>query len=103
MRILPPLGSIKIAPLQANWVREKLQLNENDLLQDLRLLLANGKQVQGADTYRYAMKRIWWTYPAYLFSVAPLGRNIFDWSYRKFATNRQQISRACKMPGKIAD
>jgi hypothetical protein len=49
------------------------------------------------------MKRIWWTYPAYLFSVAPLGRNIFDWSYRKFATNRQQISRACKMPGKIAD
>jgi hypothetical protein len=49
----------EIAPLQADWVKQKLQLNENDLLQNLRLLLASGKQVQGADTYRYAMKRIW--------------------------------------------
>jgi predicted DCC family thiol-disulfide oxidoreductase YuxK len=93
----------EIAPLETDWVREKLQLNKNDLLQDLRLLLASGEQVQGADIYRYAMKRIWWAYPVYLFSVAPLGRNIFDWSYRKFAANRHQISRACKMPGKIAD
>jgi predicted DCC family thiol-disulfide oxidoreductase YuxK len=93
----------EIAPLQADWVKQKLQLNENDLLQDLRLLLANGKQIQGADTYRYAMKRIWWAYPVYLFSVAPLGRNIFDWSYGKFASHRYQISRACKIPGKISD
>jgi hypothetical protein len=49
------------------------------------------------------MQRIWWAYPVCLFSVTPLGRNIFDWSYRKFATNRHPISRACKMPGKIAD
>jgi hypothetical protein len=87
----------EIATLQADWVRQKLQLNENDLLQDLRLLLANGEQIQGADTYRYAMKRIWWAYPIYLFSIAPLGKNIFDWSYRKLATHRQQISRACKL------
>jgi predicted DCC family thiol-disulfide oxidoreductase YuxK len=93
----------EIAPLQTDWVREKLQLNENDPLQDLRLLLASGEQVQGADTYRYAMKRIWWAYPVYLFSVAPLGRNIFDWSYRKFAINRHQISHTCKMPGKNVD
>ena len=89
----------EIAPLQAGWVRERLCLNEKDLLQDLRLLLANGEQVQGADTYRYTMKRIWWAYPVYLFSGAPLGGNIFDWSYRKFATHRHRISSACKMPG----
>jgi hypothetical protein len=87
----------EIATLQADWVRQKLQLNENDLLQDLRLLLANGEQIQGADTYRYAMKRIWWAYPMYLFSIAPLGKNIFDWSYKKFAAHRHQISRACKL------
>jgi predicted DCC family thiol-disulfide oxidoreductase YuxK len=91
----------EIAPLQSDWVREKLHLDEKDLLQDLRLLLANGGQIRGADTYRYAMKRIWWAYPVYLFSIAPLGRNIFDWSYRKFATHRHRISSACKMPGKI--
>jgi predicted DCC family thiol-disulfide oxidoreductase YuxK len=93
----------EIAPLQADWVRQKLLLNEKDLLQDLRLLLASGKQIQGADTYRFAMKRIWWAYPIYLFSVAPFGKNIFDLSYRKFAAHRYQISRVCKIPGKIAD
>jgi predicted DCC family thiol-disulfide oxidoreductase YuxK len=93
----------EIAPLQADWVKEKLQLSEIGLLEDLRLLLANGERVQGADTYRYAMKRIWWTYPAYLFSIAPLGKNIFDWSYRKFATHRYKISRACKILGKTVD
>jgi predicted DCC family thiol-disulfide oxidoreductase YuxK len=87
----------EIATLQTDWVRQKLQLSENDLLQDLRLLLANGKQIRGADTYRYAMKRIWWAYPVYLFSIVPLGKNIFDWSYRKFAAHRHQISRACKL------
>jgi len=86
----------EIATLQADWVKQKLQLNENDLLQDLRLLLTSGEQIRGADTYRYAMKRIWWAYPIYLFSIAPLGKNIFDLSYRKFATHRHQISRTCK-------
>jgi len=92
-----------IAPLQADWVRIKLQLNEHELLQDLRLLLANGERIQGADTYRYAMKRIWWAYPVYLFSIVPLGRSIFNGCYRKFATHRYQISRACKIPGKAAN
>lgn len=89
----------EIAPLQADWVREKLCLNEEDLLQDLRLLLANGESIQGADTYRYAMKRIWWTYPIYVFSILPAGRAIFDWGYRKFAANRHGISRACHLSG----
>ena len=72
-------------------------------MQDLRLLLVNGETIQGADTYRYAMKRIWWAYPVYLFSIAPLGRNIFNWCYRKFATHRYQISQVCKISRKTAD
>jgi len=93
----------EIAPLQADWVREQLQLNETELLQDLRLLLATGEQIQGADTYRYAMKRIWWAYPVYLFSIAPVGRRLFDRSYRKFAVNRHKVSDACQLPGKTGD
>jgi predicted DCC family thiol-disulfide oxidoreductase YuxK len=86
-----------IAPLQADWVREKLHLDEADLLQDLRLLLASGEEIRGADTYRYALKRIWWAWPVYLFSILPLGRNLFDWGYRKFAAHRYKISQACKL------
>ena len=89
----------EIAPLQAGWVKEKLRLSDAESLQDLRLLLADGKLISGADAYRYAMRRIWWAYPIFLFSIVPLGRKVFDWSYRKFAAHRHQISQACKLPG----
>jgi predicted DCC family thiol-disulfide oxidoreductase YuxK len=86
-----------IAPLQANWVKEKLPADEKDLLRDLRLLLAGGEQIQGADVYRYAMKRIWWAYPFYLFSIVPLCRNLFNWGYKTFAAHRYKVSRVCKI------
>jgi predicted DCC family thiol-disulfide oxidoreductase YuxK len=88
-----------IAPLQAEWVLQKLNLKKEDLLADLRLLMANGEQVQGADVYRYAMKRIWWSYPIYLLSVVPVCRKMFDWAYRTFAIHRHAFSRACNLPG----
>jgi len=90
-----------IAPLQANWVRAKLQLNEADLLRDLRLLLADDSQVCGADVYRYATRRIWWAWPVYLFSITPGLRSVFDWGYRTFATNRFRVSSACRLDIRI--
>jgi predicted DCC family thiol-disulfide oxidoreductase YuxK len=90
-----------IAPLQAEWVLPELHLSEADLLADLRLLLVNGEQIQGADVYRYAMKRIWWAYPVFLLSIAPVCRRIFDWSYRAFALHRHEVSRACNLPGGV--
>ncbi len=84
-----------IAPLQAGWVRAQLQLSEAELLRDLRLLLADGSQICGADVYRYATRRIWWAWPVYLFSITPGLRNLFDWGYRTFAANRFRVSSAC--------
>lgn len=90
-----------IAPLQAPWVAGKLRLNTSNLLQDLRLLLANGELIEGASVYRYAMRRIWWAYPIYLLAMAPLFRNVFDWGYRTFARHRYQVSAACNLPGGV--
>ena len=87
-----------IAPLQSKWVVEQLKPSQQDLLFDLRLLLANGGQVRGADVYRYLMRRIWWAYPIFLLSSAPLLRNVFDWGYRTFANHRHFFSRACQLP-----
>lgn len=84
-----------IAPLQAGWVQERLGIEPHALLDDLRLLLADGSQIRGADVYRYAMRRIWWAYPGYLLSVTPLFRSVFDRCYRAFAENRYRISRSC--------
>jgi predicted DCC family thiol-disulfide oxidoreductase YuxK len=88
----------RIAPLQSDWVQPALSSVSGELLQDLRLLLADGSQVGGADVYRYAMRRIWWAFPIYVLSVTPLLRGIFDWGYRTFATNRYRISRVCRLP-----
>ena len=89
-----------IAPLQDDWVRAKLQLSESELLHDLRLLLADGSQIRGANVYRYATRRIWWAWPIYLFSVTPGLRYVFDWGYRTFAANRFRVSAACGLGGK---
>jgi predicted DCC family thiol-disulfide oxidoreductase YuxK len=88
-----------IAALQSPWVQESLSVPGDDLLDDLRLLLADGRQVRGADVYRYVMRRIWWAYPLYLLSVAPVLSRVFDWGYRTFAVNRDRFSRACGRPG----
>ena len=90
-----------IAPLQADWVRAKLQLSETELLHDLRLLLADGSQVCGAEVYRLAMRRIWWAWPVYLFSITPGLSNVFDWSYRTFAANRYRISTTCGLNDEV--
>ena len=89
-----------IATLQADWVREKMAISDDELLSDLRLLLADGSVISGADAYRCAMRRIWWAWPVYLFSVTPGLRNIFDWSYRAFAKNRFRVSAVCGLDNK---
>ncbi len=87
-----------IAPLQSEWVVERVDVPPEELLFDLRLLLADGRLVRGADVYRHVMRRIWWAYPLYLLSVAPLLRRVFDWGYRTFANNRYHFSHVCGLP-----
>ncbi|MFN2452590.1 MAG: DCC1-like thiol-disulfide oxidoreductase family protein [Pyrinomonadaceae bacterium] len=89
-----------IAPLQSAWVGDKLGLSEAELIEDLRLLFRDGRQLQGTDVYRYLMARIWWAYPIYLLSIAPLLERLFDRSYRTFANNRFRFSHTCGLQGR---
>ncbi len=89
---------IDIAPLQAEWVRERLSVPPEELLQDLRLLMADGSELRGADAYRAVLRRIWWAWPLYLFAITPGLRSIFDGCYRVFARNRYRVSQACRLP-----
>ena len=87
-----------IGTLQSDWVAERLALEPAELERDIRLLLPNGEQRQGADVYRHVLRRIWWAMPLYVLTVTPILRNMFDAAYRVFADNRFWISRACHMP-----
>ena len=92
-----------IAPLQSTWAREALGSDGQELVSDIRLLFPDGRQIRGADVYRYMMAQIAWAYPLYVFSVAPGFRQVFDWSYRVFNRNRHRFSRACGLPNSAPD
>ncbi len=93
----PTLGrlDLAIAPLQAPWVAAQVGLSDDALLADIRLLLRDGRQLVGADVYRYVMRRRWWAYPFYLLTVTPGLRWLFDRAYRAFAAHRLRFSAAC--------
>ena len=86
-----------IAPLQAEWARDRLGLDASQLLADLLLLLNDGRVIRGADVYRYLMRRIGWAYPLWALSMSPGLRAIFDAGYRVFARNRYCVSHACRL------
>ncbi len=87
----------QVAPLQTEWVKNRLSLPETELLNELRLLLVSGQLISGANAYLFVMRKIPWTWPwAILFSL-PGFKQIFWWSYRKFATNRYLVSNVCRM------
>lgn len=86
-----------IAPLQTEWVARVFRMPHDELVNDLRLLLPDGKRLAGADVYRYVMKRIWWGLPLYVMAVLPGTRSVFDFGYRTFALNRFRVSRACRL------
>ena len=88
-------AGLGIAALQDPAIRERLALVEEDLLRDILILFDDGRLIHGADVYRYVTRRFWWSYPVYLFSVLPGGRQIFDAGYRSFALHRYRISSAC--------
>jgi predicted DCC family thiol-disulfide oxidoreductase YuxK len=93
-RLLAAHG-IGIAPLQERWVRERLGNLDEGLLDNLRVLESGGKVHSGADAYRFAFRRIPLAWPFDLVSRIPVGRGIFDASYRAFARNRYRFSQTC--------
>jgi predicted DCC family thiol-disulfide oxidoreductase YuxK len=88
----------QLAPLQSPWVTQRIQLTDEDLLSDLRLLLPDGRLLSGATAYLHVMRLIWWTKPLALLLSLPGLNWLFHRLYRLVATHRHQISRACGLP-----
>ena len=93
---------LTVTPQQAPWVVSRLGLSPDAVLRDILLLFNDGRQLVGADVYRYVMRKIWWAYPLYVLSIIPGLRQLFDLGYRVFADNRLRISAACGLrpPGR---
>lgn len=90
-----------VAPVQETWVQETLGFKEIDLNNDIRLLLRNGKLINGADAYLHGMRQVWWSKPfGYLLSL-PILRQLTWIFYKGFNKSRFIVSDACRLPPEI--
>lgn len=87
-----------LAPLQSPRVRALLDLPEEELLREMRLLAPDGSVIGGADALLYVAGQVWWARP-----FAALAR--FGWihrqlrhSYAWFAARRNCRDGACALP-----
>jgi len=92
-----------LAPLQAPWVAERIHASGEEIAGDIRLLLAGGTMIRGANVYRFALRECAWTYPLYVLSMVPPAREVFDFCYAFIARHRHRVSRFCSLPGAAPD
>jgi uncharacterized protein YqjF (DUF2071 family)/predicted DCC family thiol-disulfide oxidoreductase YuxK len=88
---------IASAPLQSAWVAQALSLPSEQIERDIRLLLADGTLVSGADVYIHLMKRRPWLRPLGVLADLPILRWISWRCYRLINRNRLLISRTCRL------
>ncbi len=87
-----------ITDLQSAAASGILQVSQENLLDDIRVLTRSGTLKSGADAYLYVTRRIWWAWPFYAIFRVP-GFNWGLWrGYKWFNRNRHRISRHCPLP-----
>jgi len=87
----------ELQPLQSPGAAARLGLGEEDLLQETRLLLADGRKLGGADAVVEIARHIWWAWPLWFFSLVPGMRPILRAVYRVIAANRHCVGGVCKI------
>ena len=101
-RVLAKRG-IALAPLQSPGAAERLNLMPEQLLNEMRLLTANGRVLSGGDACLYAMRRVWWAWPLYAVFNLPGFHFLFCHGYRWFTDRRYRLGGTCEFPRKQRD
>jgi uncharacterized protein YqjF (DUF2071 family)/predicted DCC family thiol-disulfide oxidoreductase YuxK len=89
------------APLQSSWVAEALPIPPDQVAGDIRLILAEGTLLSGADAYLYALKQLPLTRPLGVLLGLPLLRWATWKLYRVVNRNRFMLSRMCDLPAHL--
>lgn len=88
---------IRVAPLQSPWVSNTLKLSPEELVEDIRLLLADGTLISGANVYIDLLQRLRWSRPLGIIIGLPVLRSVTWEIYRLINRNRFVVSRVCKL------
>jgi predicted DCC family thiol-disulfide oxidoreductase YuxK len=87
-----------IKDLQSASAEGSVNIPAENLLDDIRVLTAQGTLQSGAEAYLYVARRIWWAWPFYALFTLPGFHWLLLLGYRWFNQNRYRISRACPLP-----
>jgi len=87
-----------IKDLQSAQADGSLQVSQENLLDDIRVLTRARKLESGADAYLYVSRHIWWAWPFYAVFRLPVFNRMLWWGYRWFNRNRYRVSRHCPLP-----
>lgn len=87
-----------VKDLQSAEAQGMLQIPQENLLDDIRVLTPDGKSISGADAYLFVARQIWWAWPFYAVFSLP-GFHWLLWrGYRWFNRNRYRIAGTCPLP-----
>jgi len=96
-------GGFRAEPLQSPWVRDRLNLPEDQLLVEMHVLTRHGRVLGGADALVYlanqlrAAPRPWWAWLLAIASRMPLAMPVLRRAYAGFAARRHCRSGACSL------
>lgn len=92
-------GGFRPEALQSPWVRERLDLPEDRLLEEMRILTLEGRVLGGADALVYLAteldRRPWWAWLLVIAGKLPLGIHLLRAGYRWIAARRHCRHGAC--------
>ena len=82
-------------PLQTNWVRERLNLSEHELMLEMRVLEPSGKVVGAAAALLLLARTFWWALPLVWLAKVPGVFPLLDAAYRWGAARRYCSNLEC--------
>jgi predicted DCC family thiol-disulfide oxidoreductase YuxK len=91
-------------PLQSDWIRARLKMPEDHLLDEMKLLLPSGEVFGGADAFVRlaraipAAARPWWAWGIVGLSKFPFAKILGRAVYRRVAARRYCKSGKCLIP-----
>ncbi len=82
-------------PLQRSWVQRRLDADPKPVLDEIQLLLEDGRRLGGVDALLYLGRRVWWAWPVAVVLGLPGLRGLTRRAYAWVARHRMGISQFC--------
>lgn len=87
------------AALQDPRVGALLGMSRQELLRELRFVLSDGRQYEGAEAALVMAREIWWAQPLVWLSLIPGMANLMQAGYRRVAAHRNCAAVECAVAG----